>query len=457
MVHVITRFFYFCKVKEKFFQHTISLGLSTAKDKILVAVSGGIDSMVLFHLLKDSGFQVGLAHCNFKLRGKDSDLDEKFVEETALNFKIPFYSTSFDTSRYGREKGISIQMAARELRYDWLEKIRIQNKFNYIAIGHNQNDSVETFLVNLARGTGIRGLTGIKAKKESIVRPLLFAGRKEIENYVKENGILYREDVSNVSTKYKRNKIRHKMIPLFEELNPGFIGNALDTIEKLNDVERVYDTFVNHWKKKLVIDQQHELVIKIDELEKLPGYRSLLFEILQDYHFSPCMMKDIISSLHSRAGKKFYSSSHELVKDRGQLLIIPLENKENEVYIYKELPGQIKEPLHMDFHLVSGRDYRILQDSMVGQFDFDKIKFPLILRKWREGDVFQPLGMRNKKKISDFFVDQKFSLPGKQRAWLLCSGEETNIIWIVGHRIDDRFKVQKDSREVLLIHVNDNS
>jgi tRNA(Ile)-lysidine synthase len=419
--------------------------------RILVGVSGGIDSTVLLDLLQRSGFECGIAHCNFMLRAGESNEDENFVRNLAIQYKIPLYSKRFDTTGYAHKKKKSIQVAARELRYAFYEDIIRKHQFDFTAIGHNKDDVVETFLINLTRGTGLIGLTGIKQKNGNIIRPLLSFSRKEILDYSIKTGITYREDSSNSETKYTRNKIRHKIIPLFEEINPEFKGTITANIKRLSDAETIYNSEISKQKNELVSQEKDKVFISIPKLKNLQPLSTYFHELLKEYHFTNQQITDLIHALNDNPGKQFFSSSHWLIKDRDNLIITPLKKQGKELYYIDEGTKEIIEPLHMQFtYIVKNADYKIPRQSEIACIDKDKLTFPLVLRKWKKGDNFAPLGMTGWKKVSDYLVDQKFSLYDKQQAWLLCDGG--NIVWIVGHRLDNRYKVTDQTKNILQIN-----
>jgi tRNA(Ile)-lysidine synthase len=422
--------------------------LFNENDKILLAVSGGIDSAVMADLFVQGGYDCGIAHCNFKLRGAESDKDEEFVAELAEKYNLPFFTTSFDTENYAKSNNLSIQMAARELRYHWFEHIRQQNSFDYIAIGHNSNDVVETFIMNLARGTGIKGLTGISPKNDNIVRPLLFASRNDIKQYSIENTVLFREDSSNYIVKYTRNKIRHNLLPIFQEINPNFNNTIIENIRRLKNVERIYYNDIEQ-KTRIVISRKNNITyLNIAELQKLEEYKNYLYEFLQPYNFTNLILNDIESSLNKISGKVFYSSTHKLVKDRKYLIITKISEHNINKYYIDEDTDYISKPIEMSINSFNKDDSFLIPNSQdTACFDYEKIQFPLIIRKWEKGDYFMPLGMSQLKKVSDFLVDNKLSIIDKENLWLLLSGNK--IIWIIGKRIDERFKITGNTRQVI--------
>jgi tRNA(Ile)-lysidine synthase len=419
-------------------------------DKILLTVSGGIDSIVMLDLFNRSGYNCGIAHCNFGLRGDESDGDEDFVRQLAYQYNVKFYCNHFNTEEYAREENISIQMAARKLRYDWFEKVRQSHPYNLIATAHNQDDVLETFFINLARGSGIRGLTGIKALQGRIIRPLLFAPRSLIEAYANKQSLSFREDSSNASEKYIRNKIRHKILPLFEEINPGFRNTLMETILKLRDTEAIFCDDINMMRKELLTVQDDMISISLDKLRELPQRKTYLFEFLSEYHFTPKQIHDIDEAINATSGKQFFSTTNRLVKDRSKLIITPIGEEEYRRYYIGEGSNQIYEPVHLEFILIEHtKSFRIPSESNIACLDYDLLTFPLLIRKWKSGDYFQPLGMKHRKKLSNFLVDQKLSIVEKENLWLLVNKED--IVWVINQRIDERYKITSKTRQVLMI------
>ncbi|MDD4754794.1 MAG: tRNA lysidine(34) synthetase TilS [Prolixibacteraceae bacterium] len=419
--------------------------------RILLAVSGGVDSMVLLHMFEKSGFSYGVAHCNFQLRGEDSENDEELVRKHVLVHGVPSFFTKFDTREFARIHSISIEMAARRLRYDYFEKVRRENNFDLIATAHHQDDLTETFFLNLSRKTGIKGLTGIKEKSRNIIRPLLFAGREEIESFARANYIEYREDFTNNELIYQRNFIRHKIIPLFHELNPAFRGNFAETINNLRAVEDVYNHTINNEREKVIIESNDRISINIRALLSLPFPQIVLYEILTDYNFNPALTEQVFMGLASEPGKRYYSRTHRLVKDREELFLIPLPEAKDQIFYIEEGDMELFAPYDLSIEKINDINFEIIKDPLVACLDFDKLDFPLLIRKWKQGDYFQPLGMNGFKKLSDFFIDEKIPLHKKEEAWILCCGSK--IIWIMGYRIDDRFKITSKTKHILKIEI----
>jgi len=425
--------------------------LVTPDDSILIAVSGGIDSMVLLHLFQQSKFSaLAVAHCNFQLRAEDSNLDEALVENYCSEKQIPFFSKRFDTESYAQEHGISIQMAARELRFEWFNEIAKKESYNKIALAQHLDDQVETFFINLIRGTGISGMHGIKPLNGNLIRPLLFCTRKEIVNYQKINQVPYREDISNKSDKYLRNNIRHQILPKFEDINANFSRKMDENIRHLREVESLYKEVVATNLEGILTEKEGVIFVNITDLMRLSQTRLHLYELLTPYHFIADTIDKVYAQLKNpNSGKQFTSATHELLFDRNQILIRAKSPIDKKVY-HINCCQQVNEPI-----ILIPQKLEAITDLKTGQhsalFDFDKLKFPLKLRRWEKSDYFYPFGMQGKKKLSDFFIDQKLSNFDKENTWLLLSGDD--IIWVVGQRADNRYKITKDTKSIYKIKV----
>lgn len=415
-------------------------------DKILLAISGGIDSMVLWRLFEEAGLNYAVAHCNFHLRGDDSNQDEVFVKETANYLGVKIYTTHFDTQEYASAAGISIEMAARQLRYDWFEEIRREGNFRWIATAHHLDDMLETFFINLVRKTGIRGLTGIKPKSGYLVRPLLFTSRSEIEAYARSKEIEFRTDITNEDVVYQRNFIRHRIIPELEKLNPAFKNNLAETMENLRQAEEFNDYETARQIRKISSPQNPD-EITISSLVKQAFPDQLLFAWMTRYGFNPSIIKEVYSQLEGEPGRQFFSKSHRLVTDRDKLIVTPIPESSEEIFYLENSDTWLGHPIQMTITRHAASEFRIISDPRTACLDEDKLEYPLILRKWSPGEYFQPLGMHGFKKISDFFIDQKLSIPEKENTWILYSGGK--VVWIVGHRIDNRFKITKETKMVV--------
>lgn len=426
---------------------------------LLIAISGGIDSVVLTHLLHKLHFNISLAHCNFSLRGKESNEDEEFVKELGEKLAVQTHTIKFETEAYAEEKGISTQMAARDLRYDWFQKIAKENNIDYIITGHQKDDVLETFFINLTRGTGLDGLTGIPEIQGNIVRPFMIFSRNDILVYAAKKKILWREDRTNSSIRYVRNKIRHKVIPVLKELNPNLLETFYNTLENLKGSQQIVKDRIQNVKEKMTKIHKNELHFSIDELKKLSNPKIYLFEILKEYGFTE--WNDVADLLECQSGKQVFSKTHRLLKDREVLILSEiLQQEEIERFEIFENTSEINVPIALKFETVAipfdtkNHQNKVLEelifdDKNTISIDFDNIEFPLILRKRQKGDFFFPIGLNGKKKVSKFFKDEKLSLIDKENAWLLCS--KNDIVWVVGKRLDDRFKVTKSTSKILKI------
>lgn len=429
--------------------------LFSKKDRILLALSGGVDSVVLAELLLELGYTFSVAHCNFHLRAEESNRDADFVIKWAERNGVELFVQDFDTYGYMQEKGISLEMAARELRYSWFENIMQENQFDYLLTAHHADDSAETFFINLLRGTGIAGLHGILPKNGNIIRPLLFATRKSILDYAESKNIQFVEDSTNSETKFLRNKIRHRVIPMLKEISPDFDSIIRKNIERLRDTETIFRSAIEKVKDEIIIREKENIKISIAELQSLHPIGIYLYEILSDYGFNESVVNNVSMVLDAESGKRFYSKTHCLLKDREYLLIYPIEKDEKETnYSIDVEITSIIEPFKAKIEVLKELNFiSVPKKANVAMLDMDLLNFPLELRHWKQGDSFVPFGMKKKKKLSDFFTANKYSLLDKERQWLLCSGNE--IVWVVGKRIDDRFKISNSTKSVLKIEINE--
>jgi tRNA(Ile)-lysidine synthase len=436
---------------QRFQQYCAAHGWPGDNARWLLAVSGGVDSMTLAHLCYHSGWETGIAHCNFSLRGNDSDDDERFVGQWAQEHKIPFFSTRFDTKNYAAAHGVSTQMAARTLRYNRFEEIRAAQNYTGIVTAHHAGDNAETILLNLTRGTGLKGLCGMQPASGYIIRPLLFATRRDIEACAAANHIVYREDASNAAIDYARNRIRHKVLPELQKINPSLTESLQQTIGRLSRTYRI----IEEERKKIIARccsfVNGETRISIPALKATPQYDFWLFEILQSFHFSGTVAEEVASALDAQSGKRFYSPAHILVKDRDTLIITlrPDTEKHGEFFITENCKA-LSAPLPMRFERRrNDKNYIPSREKNVATLAADKLKFPLTLRLWRNGDAFIPFGMKGMKKMSDFLIDEKVPLHEKNQQYVLLSGND--IIWAVGRRIDERYKITNETGEILII------
>lgn len=416
--------------------------------KLIVGISGGADSVVLLHLLKKMGYTCIAAHCNFHLRGIESDRDELFVTNFTEKLDIPLEKIDFYTTQYAKEHKISIEMAARDLRYHWFEDIRLKQNAVAIAVAHHADDSIETFLMNLIRGSGLKGLKGIEPVNGKIIRPLLAVSRKEIETYSAENELSYVTDSTNQSTLYLRNKIRLELLPMLAELNPSIRQTLAETIERMQDTWSIFNGETEKVKKDISFEKEQKFYIDINKLKALQGNETILFEILQDFDFNSDTVKNIIESLDKNSGLKFFSSKKILIKDRNFLIISDYVNTKNEKNTIDENCEEISFPVSLKIKKIErNENYIVSKKSDVAHIDIDKLKFPLTVRKWKNGDTFIPFGMKKLKKVSDFLINEKVNIIDKENIWVVESAGI--IVWIVGMRIDGRFSISKNSKNIL--------
>lgn len=423
------------------------------KDKLLLALSGGCDSVALFYLLKKFDYNFSAAHCNFKLRDKDSDEDEKFTAELCKKYNIQLFITSFDTIKYAHKNKLSTEEAARKLRYAWFEKIRKNYNFSYIITAHHLNDKIETFFINLIKGTGIRGLRSIKPVNGKIIRPLLFAQKTEIEEFCKKNNITYRTDKSNFDTNFLRNKFRHQIIPFFKEINPKFNKNMNKNFQILSELEKIYQGYIRENIKKVVKQQNMMHYISLNKLLQSDAPISLLYEIIRSYGFNSTQNELIFNSLNNiQTGKIFYSETHRILKTEKFLII---DKKEICRYKNTAINESFKnnENSELSFKILTNIPESLKTDSDTILVDYDKLKFPLYIRNYNSGDYIYPFGMKGKKLLSDFFTDKKINLFERERIKILTTADNM-IIWIIGYRFDKRFKITKKTSKILQIRKN---
>ncbi len=419
--------------------------------KTLLAVSGGIDSMALWRLYELANFDYSVIHCNFQLRGADSLADERLVTEHAKELGTRLFVKKFDTRGYARLSGVSVEMAARELRYAWFEEIRAAEKFTFIATAHHQDDLIETFFINLVRKTGIKGLTGFREKSGFLIRPMLFTNRQEIETWADANQVKYREDATNSEVLFQRNFIRHEIIPRLETLNSAFRQNLAETMANLRQVEDFYQTEADRQINKITDHEAENPELFISQLLKLAHPRQVLFEWMSRYGFNPSAAESLYDNLLAEPGRQYFSKTHRLVTGRNKLIITGLPDNVNPLFYIEKNDLEIREPLHLEIESRSPKGFEIIRDPYTACLDAGELDFPLIIRKWKPGEYFQPLGMSGFKKISDFFVDEKLSLPEKEETWILYSGDK--VVWIIGRRIDNRFRITPETKEILMIRM----
>ncbi len=428
--------------------------LLLAKKRTLLAVSGGIDSVVLVDLFQKAGFCFEIAHCNFGLRGEESDGDETFVKALAERYNVQFHSVRFDMENITS----GVQEDARTLRYNWFEQIRKANKLDYIATAHHADDQVETVLQHFVKGTGIRGLRGMKVKRDLIVRPLLFAFRDEIETYCNAQRLNYRTDSSNASLKYERNKVRHELIPMLQTLNSNFKATLIAQLPIYQELEGIYNRTIAKERAKLFIPKGEEFHIPILMLKKKENPEVVLYEFLKDFGFNKTQTALIVQTLSASSGKRFLSSSHQVIKDRTHLMLSPLKEHTQSIGMIDEAEIANNRTIQFGaskftFSLVPANEVKIKSGNAIAYFDYAQLQFPLTIRYKRHGDYFYPFGMKNKKKkVSKFFKDIKLNLTAKEDVAIVLSGER--IAWVVDYRTDERFKITTSTTKVLVVKVD---
>ena len=443
-------------------------------EKVLLTVSGGKDSVAMLDLFcwanlhrashfganpSNSLFQFAVAHCNFQLREKESDDDQIFVENLCKANKVVFHTKTFETKTYAKKNKVSIEMAARTLRYEWFEIMRQELNFDYIATAHHLNDSIETVLLNLTKGTGISGLKGISAKKGHIIRPMLFASRKEIDDYVTKKGLSWKEDSSNASNDYQRNLIRNEVVPLLKIINPNLDETFARNLERFHSLEADFRKNISHFKTTVMREENGIFFLNIANIKQWQSANYYLEELLKEFGFNYFQSKEIFNSLDGLSGKMFFSENFILLKDREELLISPPSSSEKKISFSITLEELCKEPAfdYLDKKIkftvlnIEEIETNFKRDNAILFADFDTITFPITLRQWQEGDWFIPLGMNGKKKISDFLIDKKISLNRKKSIFLLTSQDAT--IWIINHRVDNRFKLTPTTKKVLKVEI----
>jgi tRNA(Ile)-lysidine synthase len=430
------------------FKNHISNTFPALKGKrILIACSGGLDSVVLSRLFKELNYDISLAHCNFSLRGKESDEDENFVILLADKLSIPIFNKKFNTKAYKIKHKLSIQVAARQLRYQWFAEVCAEHSFDYLATAHHLDDDLETFLINLSRGTGLKGLIGIPLINDKIIRPFLNFPRADILQYAKENNCPWREDSSNQTSDYLRNKLRIEVIPRLKEVDHNLLNGFHQTQKYLNDSMALVNDYMTLIKNLVVSETEDGFEFDVLKLQDLPNTNALLYELLAPFGFTA--WDDLSDLLTAQSGKQIFSESHRILKNRKSLLLVENNFVHNKAtYTIKESDTGIDTPINLKIERV---DKILGYTPSIVYLDVQKLSFPLQLRKWQEGDSFYPFGMKGKKKLSKFFKDEKLSLIAKEKTWVLSSGNQ--IVWIVGMRSDHRFKVENQTKKILKITV----
>lgn len=434
------------KVLEDFFKTYPQVA---ATHRFLLAVSGGLDSTVLAELFYRAKLDFSIAHCNFHLRGEDSNRDERFVRTIAEKYQVKIFVQEFDTQKYATAHKTGIEDAARRLRYSWFDQLMCSEGFDWLVTAHHQNDSIETFLFHLLRGTGLSGLHGILPIRGYIIRPFISVLRQEIEDFAQQNKMDFCEDITNIDTTFTRNHIRHRLIPLLQTMKPQFLTVMGNTIERLQGVEKIYQKSIQQIRNEVVTSYPNAIEISIEKLLKTASPETVLFEILSEYGFNSAVVQSVSKSLEGASGKIFYSDEFQMVKDRNVLIISAKNSDDGVVYTIEEGQKSIHLPIELTFETkLLNDDFIIPKTLQTACFDADKLKFPLQLRRWKKGDYFVPFGMKGRKKLSDFFSDNKLSLIDKQNVWLLCSSYD--VIWVVGWRIDERYRVGAETKRIFI-------
>lgn len=427
--------------------------LCSKHEVTLLAVSGGIDSTVMFYLFKEAGFRMAVAHANFQLRGDDSDGDEEFVTTLCKTFNVPLFTRRFETEHYAWEKSLSIQLAARELRYAWFAELMKQEGISHLATAHHFDDSMETVLLNFTRGAGLEALAGIPVKNGSIIRPMMFASRKQVEQHAAKHGIVWREDASNQTDNYQRNFIRHNVMPLLRTLNPSLDITWRKGQEKAGQELVVMHGAFNAWKETFVKEQKGKFVIAKAGIEKNGDNPVLLWRFIRNFGFNYDQAGDIQRGMGGQSGKQFFSGSHTLTVDRDQLIVAGRRKDWSEIDIDEQDSAFNLGPWWLTVSVVRDIHPEALKNGEANAvIDASKLSFPLTWRKWRAGDYFYPLGLGHRKKLSDFFIDARVSMADKADATVVESGGE--IVWVAGRRIDDRFKVTDKTEKCILFTIS---
>lgn len=424
---------------------------SLTDDPLLVAVSGGQDSVVLADVLHRLGVSFAIAHCHFGLRGDEADADEQFVRKLAKKYEVPYFAEFFQTKAFAEQEGISTQMAARALRYEWFERLRQTQKLAYIATAHHQRDAAETMLLNLTHGTGLAGLHGIPPKNGYLVRPLLGIGKPELFEYLVTHNLIWREDASNDSPVYQRNRLRQEVLPVLRDINPNLDQTLQFTAERVGGAEEIVRRYVADTAAKAQRTEADVTYLNITTLQRTAATTLVLHELLRPFGFSFPVVKDIVAAFPAEPGRRFESPTHRLVKDREQLVIT--RKALNKFGTHQIQAGQeaLKiDGLHLRLELAEAAGLDIPRGKAVAALDADLLKFPLVVRPWQEGDWFMPIGMKGKKKLSDFLIDQKVPLNLKDNVFVLASGDG-KIAWVIGFRPDERFKVTEQTERVLTV------
>ena len=440
---------------DQFLQFIEQNQLCSPHDSTLLAVSGGIDSTVMLYLFREAGYNVAVAHANFQLRGAESDGDQEFVTAVCKAFNIQLHTRSFKTEEYAWQKSLSIQMAARELRYAWFRELAQSKNYTRVATAHHFDDTMETILLNLTRGAGLDGLSGIPVKSGLMIRPMMFASRKQVEKYADTHGIVWREDASNQTDNYQRNYIRHHVMPHLRQVNPSLDETWRGGCEKVNLEIGILQHAYERWKSEFVREHQGRIMIAKAALDDYPGNHAMLWRYIRNFGFNFDQAADVQRAFNGQPGKRFYSASHQLVIDREQVIIVDRKGEWSELRLNGMNEQYYLGPwiltIQDNAESVPLGDHRSLDKHTV-VVDASKLSLPLIWRKWKPGDYFYPLGLGHRKKLSDFFIDEKLAVVDKEVATVIESGGD--IIWVSGHRVDDRFKITSNTVKRIQLTIN---
>lgn len=436
---------------KKEIEHKLSILGVDPTHSFLLAISGGVDSMVLLDVFQSLSLSFAVAHCNFGLRGTESDQDEQLVLEMCQSYGVECFTKKFDISEYKKENRVSTQMAARAVRYNWFDNLLKDQSFDFLVTAHHLDDSVETLFLNLSRGTGIEGLKGIQEKTAQVLRPLLSFSKEEIRKYAAKHSVAYREDKSNSSNTYKRNRLRNSILPLFREINPGFIETMAGNLSNFRESVEFYRNKIEEEIRSILRETPDGFEIEVDKLKHSENSGLVGYECFKKFGFERSQSDQLLRVLQSDkpVGKEFFSPNFRMLVDRDKIFLRKIEKKKNEIYVINNENKFVTFDLELTFNHIPIGEIDLLADSQIAFLDAQKIKFPLQLRRWKEGDKFRPLGMNGKKKVSDFLIDRKMSRIEKEKTWVLLS--EDRIFWLVGHRIDDSFKLTDSTQKVLKI------
>ncbi|MFN3840659.1 MAG: tRNA lysidine(34) synthetase TilS [Cyclobacteriaceae bacterium] len=435
---------------EQFLNHIEHHRLCRKEDRILLAISGGMDSMVMLDLFHSAGYSIGVAHVNFQLRGAESDADEQFIREICKTKNIPFFSTRFNTSDYAKINRLSVQMAARELRYAWFDELLESTEFSLLATAHHLNDSIETVLLNWIHGGSSDGLLGIPVKNNRTIRPLLFASRSAIEDYATQKKLSWREDSSNLTDGYPRNFLRHHVVPKLKELNPSLENTFLQGLERLRAGHALEQYAVDQLKKEYIVEEEKKTTIQKTLFKAIHHHPFILWRLVHHYHFTPAVCEDIVQAISGQPGKRFLSPTHQLIVDRTTLIVTPHDQFWNPIEIHNDQNHASLGPWDLTIETLNNPVFTDHADVAV--LDKDRIQFPLVWRVWKPGDFFYPLGMEHKKKVSDFLIDSK--VPNSDKPYVTVIESAGKIMWVVGYRIDNRFKITTGTQKALQLTVS---